>query len=404
MNIILANATIANGNRGCTALAISMLHILKKLLSEANVDYKIYLTDSHQKPNKKYQYNIGGLDVSYYTCRYPKSLDWKNELINKSKSLLGKNTAKDIFKNADYVLDIGQGDSFADIYGKHRFETIDLIHKLARAYKKPYCILPQTIGPYSNSTIKAAADESIAKAALCMARDRQSYDYVVNNVPSQKTIKEYIDVAFFMPFEKIKQNDAYTHVGLNVSALLWNGGYTRDNQFGLCDDYQAIIRSIIDRFIAVPNTKVHLIPHVVAEERGIENDYEVCYELWREYNNENLAMAPFALGPIEIKSYIAGMDFFMGARMHSTIGAFSAGVPVLPMAYSRKFNGLFVDTLNYPHMVDLKTQTKEEIITLVEKSFNNRKQLASIINDRMNGIVREREELLYSELKKFLRI
>ena len=98
------------------------------------------------------------------------------------------------------------------------------------------------------------------------------------------------------------------------------------------------------------------------------------------------------------------MDFFMGARMHSTIGAFSAGVPVLPMAYSRKFNGLFVDTLNYPHMVDLKTQTKEEIITLVEKSFNNRKQLASIINDRMNGIVREREELLYSELKKFLRI
>lgn len=404
MNIILANATIANGNRGCTALAITTLHILQKLLSEANVDYKIFLTDSHQRPDKIYQYKVGELCLNYYTCNYPKSLDWKNNIINKGKSLLGKNRAKNIFKNADYILDIGQGDSFADIYGKHRFETIDLIHKLARAYNKPYCILPQTIGPYSDNAIKKCADESIAMATLCMARDKQSHDYVVENVPSQKTIKEYIDVAFFMPYETIAQNPEYTHIGLNVSALLWNGGYTRNNQFGLCVDYQDLIRSTIDYFLSLPKTKVHLVPHVVAEERSIENDYEICYELWREYSNDNLVLAPFALGPIEIKSYIAGMDFFIGARMHSTIGAFSAQVPVLPMAYSRKFNGLFVDTLDYPHMADLKTQSKEEILALIEISFNNRKQLATDIADRMNGIVKEREELLYSELKAFLHI
>ena len=79
---------------------------------------------------------------------------------------------------------------------------------------------------------------------------------------------------------------------------------------------------------------MHLIPHVVEGERGIENDYEVSYEIWRKYNNPNLILAPFALGPIEIKSYIAGMDFFMGARMHATIGHFLLVVPVIPMAYS----------------------------------------------------------------------
>ena len=98
------------------------------------------------------------------------------------------------------------------------------------------------------------------------------------------------------------------------------------------------------------------------------------------------------------------MDFFMGARMHSTIGAFSANVPVLPMAYSRKFNGLFVDTLNYPHMADLRVQNKEKIMSLVKASFENRKELATKIEDRMNGIVKEREALLYSELKRFLHI
>ena len=404
MNIILANATVANGNRGCTALAITMLHILQELLSGADIDYKIYLTDSRQKPDTKYRYKIGDLDITYYTCEYPKSLNWKYNLISKCKSLLGKNEAEKIFQKADYILDIGQGDSFSDIYGKFRFESIDLIHKIARSYKKPYCILPQTIGPYKDKAIKQCADKSIADATLCMARDKQSYDYVTCNVPAQKTIKEYIDVAFFMPYEKIEQNKEYTHIGLNVSALLWNGGYTRDNQFELRADYQDVIRSTIDIFLSMPRTKVHLIPHVVVSERHLENDYEVSYDLWREYNNENLLIAPFALGPIEIKSYIAGMDFFIGARMHSTIGAFSAQVPVLPMAYSRKFNGLFIDTLNYPHMIDLKTQDKEDIISAINTSFNNRKELAAKIDDRMNGIVRERGELLYSELKKFLHI
>lgn len=404
MNIILANATVANGNRGCTALAITMLHILHELLSGADIDYKIYLTDSRQKPDTKYRYKIGNLDITYYTCEYPKSLNWKYNLISKCKSLLGKNEAEKIFQKADYILDIGQGDSFSDIYGKFRFESIDLIHKIARSYKKPYCILPQTIGPYKDKAIKQCADKSIADATLCMARDKQSYDYVTCNVPAQKTIKEYIDVAFFMPYEKIEQNKEYTHIGLNVSALLWNGGYTRDNQFELRADYQDVIRSTIDLFLSMPRTKVHLIPHVVVSERHLENDYGVSYDLWREYNNENLLIAPFALGPIEIKSYIAGMDFFIGARMHSTIGAFSAQVPVLPMAYSRKFNGLFIDTLNYPHMIDLKTQDKEDIISAINTSFNNRKELAAKIDDRMNGIVRERGELLYSELKKFLHI
>ena len=73
MNIILANATIANGNRGCTALAITTVHILQKLLSEAKVDYKIFLTDSHQRPNEIYQYKVGELCLNYYTCNYPKS-------------------------------------------------------------------------------------------------------------------------------------------------------------------------------------------------------------------------------------------------------------------------------------------------------------------------------------------
>lgn len=404
-NIILANAPIKNGNRGCVALSITMMSLIDEVMNNAGMQYRLFLPDSQFDDQKEHEYKINNRGISFEDCSYPKGLSFKDNIKLQLKSLTkGRNKAKQIFENADFILDIGQGDSFADIYGERRFKIIDRIHVLARKYKKPYCILPQTIGPFKDTMIANLAHESIANASCCMARDRQSYDYVIKNVPEQQKIAEYIDVAFFMPYEKIEQESGYTHVGLNISSLLWHGGYTRDNQFELKCDYKKLVKEIINYFLSLKNTKVHLIPHVVEGERGIENDYEVSYDIWREYNNANLVLAPFALGPIEIKSYIAGMDFFMGARMHATIGAFSSGVPVVPMAYSRKFNGLFVDTLQYDTMVDMKTDVDDTILSKVKMAFHNKEMLKQTIEQRMNGVVAERRKLLIRDLTNFLNL
>lgn len=405
INIILANAPVKNGNRGCVALSITMMSLIDEVMNNAGMQYRLFLPDSQFGDQKKHEYKINNRVISFEDCNYPKGLSFKEDIKIQLKTLIkGENKAKQIFEKADFILDIGQGDSFADIYGEHRFRIIDRIHMMARKYKKPYCILPQTIGPFKNKMIANLAHESIANASCCMARDKQSYDYVIKNIPEQQKIAEYIDVAFFMPYEKIEQESGYSHVGLNISSLLWHGGYTRENQFGLKCDYKKLVKEIINYFLSLKNTKVHLIPHVVEGERGIENDYEVSYEIWREYNNANLVLAPFALGPIEIKSYIAGMDFFMGARMHATIGAFSSGVPVVPMAYSRKFNGLFIDTLQYDAMVDMKTMNNNLILSEITKNFANRSNLKEMINERMTGIVAERRKMLVEDLNAFFNL
>lgn len=403
--IILANAPINNGNRGCVALSITMMSLIDEVMRKANQEYELFLTDSQFLKQEKHVYKIKGYEIQYDSCGYPKGLSLKDDIKQTLKAIINRsNKSRKTFISADYILDIGQGDSFADIYGKYRFKMIDRVHVLARKYNKPYCILPQTIGPFENSSIAQKAHESIAKASFCMTRDKQSLDYVKHHVPEQKNVGEYIDVAFFMPYEIIEQNSNFSHVGINVSALLWNGGYKHNNQFALKCDYQMTVRAIIDYFLSLPNTKVHFIPHVVGSERGMENDYEVSYELWREYNNPNLILAPFALGPVEIKSYIAGMDFFMGARMHATIGAFSSGVPVVPMAYSRKFNGLFVDTLQYDSMVDMKKQSDEEILSVIKEAFSRRLELKNMIKQRMEGVVAERRKLLIDDLTKFFNL
>lgn len=404
-NIILANAPVKNGNRGCVALSITMMSLIDEVMKNAGVRYKLFLPDSQYGDQKKHEYKINDDVIVFEDCRYPQGLSFKENAKIALKAIIKReNKAKKIFKEADYILDIGQGDSFADIYGEYRFKLIDRIHVLARKYNKPYCILPQTIGPFKDSEISRKAHESIVEASMCMARDKQSYDYVRKNVPEQKKNKEFIDVAFFMPYHKIEQDKEFTHVGLNVSALLWHGGYTRNNQFGLKCDYQKVVKCIIDYFLALPKTKVHLIPHVVSSERTVENDYAVSYDLWRTYNDSNLVLAPLALGPIDIKDYIAGMDFFMGARMHATIGAFSSGVPVVPMAYSRKFNGLFIDSLQYDSMVDMKSDNNDVILSKIKRAFEKRESLKQLIAQRMSGVVAERRKLLVDDLNKFFKL
>ncbi|MFA6832245.1 MAG: polysaccharide pyruvyl transferase family protein, partial [Bacteroidaceae bacterium] len=289
-------------------------------------------------------------------------------------------------------------------YGNERFNGINLIHREEKKYHKSYCLLPQTVGPFSSPTIKVKAVKAIEDADIVMTRDKQSFDYVREIAPLQKQVEEYIDVAFFLPYKKKEFSKDKIHVGLNISALLWHGGYTRDNQFGLVVDYPSLVRQVIDYFLSLKDVQLHLIPHVVGGERGIENDYAVSYDLCEEYDNPNITLSPLFLDPAAAKSYISGMDFFMGARMHATIAAFSSGVPVVPMAYSRKFNGLFIDTLDYPHLVDLKVDRPEDTLTKIKDGFAHRDALRKEIKSQNETIVDERKNLLIENLKSFFHI
>ncbi|MBP3843507.1 MAG: polysaccharide pyruvyl transferase family protein [Prevotella sp.] len=401
-NIILANAPEYNGNLGCVALCYSMLYLIDEIFSESGETYRLYLTDSNARQRRN-EVKILGKTIRYETVSNPAPASLKNAI---KKILLLSETLRgvSVFRKADGIMDIGQGDSFSDIYGMVRFKRIDSIHRTARYFGKPYCFLPQTIGPFKSKEASRLSSESIRKAAVVMARDARSCQYVREHVAEQKQVDEYIDVAFLLPYQKQSFDPRLLHVGLNVSALLWNGGYTGDNQFGLKDDYQKIVREIIAFFLKKDDVVVHLIPHVISPLYNIEDDSSVCTQLLSEFRSERLVKAPDFSSPIDAKSYISGMDFFLGARMHSTIAAFSAGVPVVPMAYSRKFNGLYIETLGYPTIADLQKDDVKEILQVVETAFDSRMQLKEDIRKAITDKVEGRILRLKNDLAAFLHL
>jgi len=387
-----------NGNRGVGALAISTIYILNKIAEDNNCEINIITINSNYG---EYTINIDNeilnirsiLPVSLFSLKDILKLITKPKLLKSLKDYFG----------FDYLLCMGEGDSFSDIYGKARFDYINSQHKIARLLKIKYALLPQAIGPFREKRIKRDAKRSIEKAELVFARDFQSIQYVKENTKPAKAF-EAIDVAFFMPYKKHNFSEDSIHVGINISALLWHGGYTKNNQFGLKANYQELVYSIIDYFWSLPDIKIHIVPHVVLQNSNVENDYEVSFDLVNKYNNEKIILAPFFLTPIIAKNYISGLNFFIGARMHATIAAFSSGVPVFPLAYSRKFNGLFKDTLDYNYMADMVNEEHEEILSQIKTAFTTRKKLGEIIKERMNTVVKEREKLLISKLAELLEL
>ena len=402
LNIILSNALIENPNKGCVALSYSALWLIDKIMTDHHRDYRIYLPNSLHKEQSTRTWQMGGRSISYEPCGYTLGANPKFSPLYLLRTVWQQSVRNwSIYRHADFMLDLGQGDSFADIYGVGRFREIDRCHRLARLFRKPYCIMPQTIGPFSRPDVERKALRSVQACALTMARDNQSLRYVQQALPGYAAVREYIDLAFLLPFQAVKQDTEHLHVGLNVSALLWHGGYDGKNQFGLRCNYRDTVLQLIERLLAVPDVKVHLVAHVLDGKVTVENDYAVNVELQQHFNHPRLVVAPFFFSPIEAKGYIAGLDFFAGARMHATIGAFSAGVPVVPMAYSRKFNGLFTDTLSYAHVCDMKTMSDQEVVEMVVGQLGQRATLKAEVDARLHDVVEPRLQQLESDLTQF---
>lgn len=272
-------------------------------------------------------------------------------------------------KACDLILDIGAGDSFTDIYGLKRSLKIMASKMETLATGRPLILSPQTIGPFDRPMIRRMALFVMHRARAVVTRDALSTTFLrdmgYKNDPIEAT-----DVALRLPYSAPPYaKTTKTRVGINVSGLLLNGGYSQNNQFGLTVNYPELVDRITTYFTAQPDVEFHFVGHVQSEHQQVEDDQRACAALAEKH--PGTVLAPVFKSPSEAKSYISGMDFFMGARMHACIAAFSSGVPVVPMAYSRKFAGLF-GTLGYDQLTDLKAHSDDTVMARIQSAYETR--------------------------------
>jgi polysaccharide pyruvyl transferase WcaK-like protein len=280
-------------------------------------------------------------------------------------------------RNIDVMLDIGGGDSFTDIYPDKRFIYQIGTKLMALWAGVPLILSPQTIGPFSRGLHTRVAAWICRRANMVFARDPLSMDLLHRLAPTAKSM-QVIDVAFALPFERpVRKSGEPIKVGINVSGLLMNGGFgSSNNDYGLTLDYPALTRRLIAEFTAMPGVEVHLVPHVIAPNLPRDDDGASCDALKAEF--PGVVRVPNFKSPSAAKSYISGLDFLTGARMHATIAAYSAGVPVVPISYSRKFEGLF-GGLNFPWTVPARNISTDAAFNFILDAYARRGAVAADI-------------------------
>jgi len=291
----------------------------------------------------------------------------------------------------DIVADITGGDSFSDIYGMRRFLIGFLRKWLVLLFNKDLVMLPQTYGPFKRWLARAMARYILNLAKLIYSRDRAGVEYVnslLNNRGNGK-VSFVPDVAFVLDARKPEHLDiepsagmraqGLVVVGLNISGLLFNGGYNRDNMFGLSCNYRELIIAVAETLLQEQNVSVLLIPHVFPlADNIIESDPDACLKIYEQLRYKYKGRILLVKGKYdqgEIKYIIGLCDFFIGSRMHTCIAATSQCIPAVGLAYSGKFQGVF-ETVNLREcVVDMRSLKDAHILEKIRLIFRNRDEI-----------------------------
>lgn len=381
------------GNKGCEALSYAFLYLIDEIAQRQND--KIEITILTTFPTKKFIKAKG----NYKTCmrEFLPKYTYKNLNIRFCfyKMAWGKYMISSEVKKCDVVFDFTAGDSFTDIYGRRRFFVRTALKQKIIDMGIPLVLGSQTIGPFQDKDVRDMAVKVISGCKEVYARDQLSADYTLK-ISGRKPVLT-TDVAFALPYTKSEHENNIVSIGFNPSGLLWNGGYTGDNQFGLTVDYQKYCREVIRSLLK--KYKVFLIPHVLSYQTGnVDNDLIAVNALKKEF--PSLVVIDGFTTPMEVKSHIARMDGFIAARMHAAIGAFSANVACVPFSYSRKFEGLF-DSLGYGRVIhgcsDTTESAVEKTLNWIEKHGELKKEVIAC-----NRLASEKTKQLKDNLKKLL--
>lgn len=396
-SICLFGAPLDTGNLGVSALGLSTIAALARYAPGVTVE----LFD-HGRGVRPTSLRIGDREVrvilrgGQITRRlYRGESLWSMYAASRFAPRLNDNVRA--IDAAMAVLDISGGDSFTDLYGKKQRDLVTLPKLIALRRRRPLVLLPQTFGPFHDERSVRMARDILRGAEKVWARDPNSYERLrellgVDFDPDSHFLGA--DVAFTLPAADpgdrlrdaaswLAQNDPT--IGVNISGLLYNDPGAAARRFGLRAHYPSAMELLVRRMLGETERRVLLVPHVPGP--GTESDTAAVRDLARRFDGEGrVCVLPSHLGADEVKHVIARTEWFVGARMHSTIAALSTRTPTAAVAYSDKFQGVFDDCGVGHRVYDARRSDTEELAEQLFQAWRTSDEDAALLRAHLPGV------------------
>ena len=412
MQFTFFGAAPDTGNLGVSALLYATLYNF--LEQQPGVEFTVF---DHGRGRGTQLMDFG--DGQKFSCHRQGAVNSRrfyrpeNLRLMKFAGLLGGlgNSGIRAISESDAVLDISGGDSFTNLYGLRRFDTVTLPKLIALQQRTPLVLLPQTYGPFTDVKCEKKASGIVKKAKCAWARDARSFEVLKSLLGSSfdPAIHECgVDMAFGLPTVKPSQVSQgivdflagkTDKVGINVSGLIYNEWEKSKKRFGFKADYRRAVLALLQRFLTDTDCTIALVPHVIAPKGHFESDVDACQDLVGRLDGkqrDRVIIIPAYNNPCEVKWVISRIDWFCGTRMHATIAALSSGVPVSAISYSPKTLGVFETCGQGKHVADPQVMTEDELVDCLWSSWERKEDAKSNFAKRLPGVKLRVEEQVKS--------
>lgn len=338
-------------NRGCEAIVRGSAEVLN--------GENIYLATFATEQNRPMAREIGLTMIPYqgyptkihrYFCAgmrkiFPKSLI--------GYALVQKNLLKRINTN-DVCLNIG-GDTYC-----YTRPTISLALNKYTNRKRIKTVL--WCCSIEKDKIKGEILQDLNRYQYIFAREQITVDNLRSCGVAEDKIVKVCDPAFFLKTKKVDLPEGFqvgNTVGINLSDCVVYGKYH--------SAYENT-KVLIDWILKETDMSVCLVPHVYAVNDLQFHDYPILKRLYEEFDDKRVSLIDKEYDCEQLKYIISNCRFFLGARTHSTIAAYSSHIPTLVIGYSVKSKGIATDLFgtyeNY--VIPFETITEDDQIL---KSF-----------------------------------
>ena len=372
-----------SGNHGCEALVRTTAKLVKDSLGTnvvlwskaADEDYKygadklvdkIVITDEVKRNS-----------ISFYSSYFKYK-------VMKNSSALHDQFIKNTFKDS-VAISIG-GDNYC--YPWSAKEGVQLDKELRR-----YCIKNIFWGcSIEEEFMTPEVVEDLKGFDLVTVREPLSYEILKNHGVEAVQVA---DPAFLLNKKELPLPTGFVEgntVGINISPLI------NDYEGGESIAFQNYVK-LIEYIMNETDMNVCLIPHVIWEPVDDRKPMKRLLEIFKDsgrvillddYNCE------------VIKGFISRCRFFVGARTHATIAAYSTCVPTLVVGYSIKSKGIALDLFGTYDNYVVSVQNMKNDMELT-KAFifivDNELTIKNRLNDIM-PVYKEKALSAGQELKK----
>lgn len=354
------------GNRGCEALTKSITDLLNLSKKETIIYSKYYEEDKKS--------DIGEYGILCKTDCWTKLPVWKKIWV-KIKSILSKDLSEE--NQLKYNLDNIDEAAVVFMTGGdlYCYEGTVKLMKTIHEYAEQKNAVSMLIGcSVENKFLSEDIVEDLKKYSLITVRESISFENL-----KKKGIDKNVYLLPDSAFTLLPQSEGVDFqidkqfVGINISPYVGGQG---ESSILFMENMDNLINYILNE----TEYDIAFIPHVFWEQ---QDDRKIMIELEQKYVSSRIYVLNCEkMNYCQIRYVISKSKFFLGARTHAVISAYSTFVPTIALGYSVKSIGIAKDLGIDESMVincnelHNKLQFRDAFILLEENEEKMRELLA----------------------------